>query len=521
MVGENQGIESLLVWGSNASQHDDLDTRIPALDNMLRDITFIFDDHPKDHDLAFDSNQRHFETIQGSDSLNLRRGVQESRATVPLLLENADFCESSISTDDHTCPGSNVVFVNGEINPNTSNASINEHPTAILCSDGSQGSLCKASTTAQICSSIHQLSTTGEIKEMPSDQVGKEVVESDTGAPIFNPVLRFHMNLVSPTTSNMQGNYFYSQGNTKRTWSEQFTSVDGISSSNSSLGTTEVSLASDKENHAVPSMRYMATHKKGSIRRIPLQGIQPICLQSIPAFSDLLSEIVYFPRVLPSQLEYHTETMPFDSPICDPTEKSALPIFSDTQSRIEQDLSDDADYASKTQTFEDPDSILKEICDPKLHFSNRNPRDLYKPLWIRGTGRRREGRCELCNPPIWLNMKKSTYWYHMNFIHGINSKTGRNYQKPEEYRLTLHMLPQKSEYCIQGRCHQCNDWILIETVQNHITDVYQKSPFLISMDPDSLKDLIKTYFLWYKHAQKCHSNIEFLVSKSGTKKKSK
>ena len=63
--------------------------------------------------------------------------------------------------------------------------------------------------------------------------------------------------------------------------------------------------------------------------------------------------------------------------------------------------------------------------------------NFYTPRLIRGKGQYREGLCELCELPSWFNMKFSTYWYHMNFVHGINAKTGTYHRKPKNYRVIL------------------------------------------------------------------------------------
>lgn len=44
----------------------------------------------------------------------------------------------------------------------------------------------------------------------------------------------------------------------------------------------------------------------------------------------------------------------------------------------------------------------------------------YSPKLIRGTGVDREGYCERCDR--WFRLKTSSYWYHMNYKHGISSK---------------------------------------------------------------------------------------------------
>ncbi|EJW01314.1 hypothetical protein EDEG_00499 [Edhazardia aedis USNM 41457] len=54
----------------------------------------------------------------------------------------------------------------------------------------------------------------------------------------------------------------------------------------------------------------------------------------------------------------------------------------------------------------------------------------YRPKHIRGEGPMREGLCEDCNE--WFRLKTSSYWYHMNFKHGVASN-GEKYPEPDVY----------------------------------------------------------------------------------------
>ena len=91
--------------------------------------------------------------------------------------------------------------------------------------------------------------------------------------------------------------------------------------------------------------------------------------------------------------------------------------------------------------------------------------------------------------------------YHLNFVHGVNSKTGNFYKKPMEYRLLFRALTNTKEYMIEGLCHQCYTWVYIESFHDAIFD---KEQLVATVDSNNLNKYIKNYILWYKHTQKCH-----------------
>lgn len=78
-------------------------------------------------------------------------------------------------------------------------------------------------------------------------------------------------------------------------------------------------------------------------------------------------------------------------------------------------------------TFKDE----KIMVDKKKSASSKLKRHQnYKPKNVRGQGVFREGLCEICNR--WFRLKTSSYWYHMNFKHGI-AANGMTYPEPEIY----------------------------------------------------------------------------------------
>ncbi|WUR04907.1 putative meiotic expression up-regulated protein 26 [Vairimorpha necatrix] len=103
--------------------------------------------------------------------------------------------------------------------------------------------------------------------------------------------------------------------------------------------------------------------------------------------------------------------------------------------------------------------------------SNFKPTDYYKPSKTRGLKEDKEGYCLECD--TWLKLKNSSYWYHMNFIHGINSK-GMKYPEPEIIR--------KNNGKNEGYCGICEEWINL----------------------GSKRDQKRCKFGWYRHCQKIH-----------------
>lgn len=99
-------------------------------------------------------------------------------------------------------------------------------------------------------------------------------------------------------------------------------------------------------------------------------------------------------------------------------------------------------------------------------------KEIYRPKHVRGHGIHREGYCESCNQ--WFKLKTSSYWYHMNYKHGINSK-GKKYPEPQ-----LREVCQK----IESYCSFCNQWIYLCTINGR----------------KSIK------YTWYKHFQKIHAD---------------
>ncbi|KAM0685820.1 hypothetical protein COBT_002964 [Conglomerata obtusa] len=97
--------------------------------------------------------------------------------------------------------------------------------------------------------------------------------------------------------------------------------------------------------------------------------------------------------------------------------------------------------------------------------------EVYKPKYIRGKGVLREGMCEVCNE--WFRLKTSSYWYHMNFKHGIASN-GSTYPDPK--------IIYKEGKAI-SICNICNKEVLLGANKKAMS------------------------YNWYKHFQKEHVKL--------------
>lgn len=134
----------------------------------------------------------------------------------------------------------------------------------------------------------------------------------------------------------------------------------------------------------------------------------------------------------------------------------------------------------------------------------RHDQDMYTPRWIRGAGAMREGLCELCQPPQWLKIKQSAYWYHMNFQHGISANTGKPYEDPIDLKRDLDWgtgLYQGSQViATKGQCQKCCKWIVLSQQKE---DSYSRA---ITMTKSTETLQIKELSQWWKHAQKCYKS---------------
>lgn len=115
----------------------------------------------------------------------------------------------------------------------------------------------------------------------------------------------------------------------------------------------------------------------------------------------------------------------------------------------------------------------KKECNGNSILTNKIEQKIsYKPKIIRNEGILREGYCEECNK--WFRLKTSSYWYHMNFYHGISS-TGQRYPEPK----TVYVAGR-----LQSVCSKCGDIVVLGNSKNIKLNKYN----------------------WFKHWQKRHDS---------------
>lgn len=116
-------------------------------------------------------------------------------------------------------------------------------------------------------------------------------------------------------------------------------------------------------------------------------------------------------------------------------------------------------------------STFDDIFDFKAP-PEQKPDNVYSPRQIRGNGPQREGYCQYCEK--WYNMKNSSYWYHMNYKHGINC-SGKKYPTPK--------LRERGG-STEGYCPDCGDWVHLGMAR-------------------------KSYrFSWLRHMQRIHGKLK-------------
>lgn len=163
-----------------------------------------------------------------------------------------------------------------------------------------------------------------------------------------------------------------------------------------------------------------------------------------------------------------------------------------------------------------PDFSRYYIAHPRSTYSNGNPPiqydadDLYNPRYIKGVGINKMGMCPICcenverggqGKEVWLKMKISAFWYHMNFFHGINPITALPYSPPVSFRTVplgpvntngvlkkkkvtgFTSIPDRKEI-LEGKCHKCKKWVRVQGVKEQEVKVAE--------------------IFWWKHARSCH-----------------
>ncbi|ELQ75386.1 Zn-finger-containing protein [Trachipleistophora hominis] len=112
------------------------------------------------------------------------------------------------------------------------------------------------------------------------------------------------------------------------------------------------------------------------------------------------------------------------------------------------------------------------IPEKQLNKIETAAKEMYRPKHVKGKGILREGYCDSCNK--WFRLKTSSYWYHMNYKHGINSK-GKKY--PQPYLREMYNR-------LESYCRMCDKWIFLCSASGKKSVTYA----------------------WYRHFQKNHSD---------------
>lgn len=171
-------------------------------------------------------------------------------------------------------------------------------------------------------------------------------------------------------------------------------------------------------------------------------------------------------------------------------------LFQIKPRRTRQEMLEQESHSSQAGYEEGDDS------KPVQFRQKRSADDQYTPSWVRGHGGKREGLCPHCQPPVWLRIKQSAYWYHLNFFHGVSASTGLPFQDPLKLRLKPHFDHTFDRVCqqIEGLCRQCNQWVLFST--DSVEDVADN----VTLSLQFVKDNFNIH-AWYKHAQKCKREL--------------
>ncbi|ORD96709.1 MEU26 [Hepatospora eriocheir] len=130
-------------------------------------------------------------------------------------------------------------------------------------------------------------------------------------------------------------------------------------------------------------------------------------------------------------------------------------------------------YSSETECYSDCSDCTSYTSESRLNDNEKEnglEKAQYKPKSIRYEGKDREGLCEICKK--WFKLRTSSYWYHMNYKHGICS----NYKK------ILDPITRIKSRLIQGYCMFCKDWIDLSSISREYI------------------------YSWYRHFIKTHHN---------------
>lgn len=143
-------------------------------------------------------------------------------------------------------------------------------------------------------------------------------------------------------------------------------------------------------------------------------------------------------------------------------------LFNGDESSLEQSYTNS--FSSKAVDYKNV--TIEHLIYGQIYNEKKNPTQSYKPSIVRGVGTTREGYCSHCDK--WFRLKTSSYWYHMNYKHGISS---RGLKCPEPKL-------RENEGRTEGLCKECQKWIKLGNNSKSVR------------------------FGWFRHWQKTHSKAK-------------
>ncbi|OQS53775.1 meu26 [Ecytonucleospora hepatopenaei] len=126
-------------------------------------------------------------------------------------------------------------------------------------------------------------------------------------------------------------------------------------------------------------------------------------------------------------------------------------LFEFVNENNKMDFTYDSDKMNFTyENVVDPSLIIESAKQSNIHSNALNVS--YRPKNVRKEGQEREGQCHICEK--WFKLKTSSYWYHMNYKHGINKN---NFIIPKSFTT------RNNGIFLEAYCKKCKHWVQINT----------------------------------------------------------
>ncbi|GAA5983753.1 hypothetical protein JCM11641_001746 [Rhodosporidiobolus odoratus] len=229
-----------------------------------------------------------------------------------------------------------------------------------------------------------------------------------------------------------------------------------------------------------PSTPVFPLRTRGSSPAVPLRTLSDSIVSYLPTTEPLASPTRSFAST--GALPDHPYSLRPSPPLSSP---SRLALAS-------TELAQDAATSLCTEVVEAPQPYRQRL---------RWAGDMFTPEWVRGKGQMKEGWCSACgeaevatpsedvrggeaarSPGSWFKLKDASYWFHMTFIHGVSSRTGRPFDSPAELRYATP--GEDADAGVEGLCDHCHEWKAFEITRPDTT--------VVSRMP------------WFAHAHACH-----------------